>query len=306
MGIYKLRKQSENQFTLFDSGLNACDDGRIIGLGVPGKFLAYGGTNNSAVHNRVFITTNFGETWTRIADGGFPPMNANGQAFTGGKVRVWGGNDHTSTINQSWEWDEVNGWVQISAAMTGYTTSGFNRASAAHFNEGSNYYAVGGTGCNNVIVSSDLITWTEQMVLPAELQDSAGASCFKYKGEWYYLTGQKNDTAAYPGKIYKFNATFTALNQVVQNTLFETKWADIAATDDAVLLVTGHNDVGGNRKGCWYNEGDLSVMSEWRRLSYEIPATHANPLAADSGGNDVLSYCGNMRNDCWRFTRIDV
>jgi hypothetical protein len=306
MGVYRLRRQSVDQFDMFATGLNASDHGSIVGIEPTGSFVAVGGTNNSGVTNAIHKTTDFGKTWVKKDSGILPPLNACGISYRDGKVKIWGGNDGTSTINKSHEWDEPNGVVLISAAMTGYTTSGFNRAGASHFDDGTDFYSVSGNGCNNIVKSSNLTAWSSHMTLPADCQDSNGMTIFKRGGDWYLITGQINSTAAYPGKLYKFNSDKTALSLVLQDVMFERKWNDAAGTADVVFFVSGHRDGVGNIKGCYYNEGNLADIDDWIRMPYEFPATHANPLGVDVGDKDILSYCGNMRNDCWRFTRIDV
>jgi hypothetical protein len=288
---FRLRRTSTGEF------IDNSDDGNLGYIGT--DIYAFNGTNNVTVFNHVYKSTDLGENWVQLADADWSERNASGTASVGGVIKLWGGNDMGGVLQDSWEFDGTT-YTQISAAMTGH-----NRQSFAFGYKDGVYYSIGGVGQNNIISSTDLDAWTQVSALPTSLQNNGGMTACIWNGVWYIMSGQNSTSSVYPGELWKSEDDLVTLELVLTDELFEGKWNNMEAIDGALFFVRGHNSVlGGNQKGCYYCEDDPSVIGNWKRLNYEIPATHANPLLSANG--KIHSFCGNMRNDSWVFERIDI
>ncbi|MEZ6037951.1 MAG: hypothetical protein R3F29_10750 [Planctomycetota bacterium] len=89
-------------------------------------YYLYGGQNGTSVTNLDDLWTYDGTTWTQQSVPGFGPGTRAGAVgaydVARGKFVVFGGKESFATgaplLNDTWEWDTTNGWVQITTSTT--------------------------------------------------------------------------------------------------------------------------------------------------------------------------------------------
>lgn len=167
----------------------------LIGGWNPVDFAA---TNDSTNEHWVNSTPDDPSTWTQLSDAPFDGVHVFGCVVTGGFIWKFG-NDFQNAGKTSYKYNEADGWVLVSAAMTG---DWGDRYIAAHCYQGGYFYAAGGvdaippvTYLTSVVRSSDCVNWSTVGNLPAGdysgcILVSDGSSLYLWGGGTYTSTGQ--------------------------------------------------------------------------------------------------------------------
>jgi len=260
----------------------------LIGGWNPAEFAA---TNDSTNEHWVNATPDDPSTWTQLADAPFDGVHTFGCVSVGGFIWKFG-NDLQNTGKTSYKYNEADGWVLVSAAMTG---DWGDRYVAAYTYHQGYFYAAGGvtalpgTYLTSVVRSSDCINWTTVGSLPAgdylsSILVSDGSSLYLWGGGTYLSSGQtailkSTDGGANWTNIGTLPAAMRGTYQ--KGEYFEGKFWHLNGTING----TGDND-----RGVYYT----SDFSTWTQLYDNPKETHASGFGVADG--KLYRITGNMDN----------
>ncbi len=256
--------------------------------------------------NYVFDTVDEGKygNWTQGADASAVATHGQGRGTRlDGKMWHWGiGTDLSTSV---WTYDDINGWVQVSADWT----LGL-RISHISFLHNDYLYTLGGqdsinisspTSFNTIYRSLDGITWsfvanTPETFLTASTvwEDTSGNLYVTGGGELSDTNYNSLCATIYKSSDHGFTwSTFASLPSGMQGI-----WQDAFVWDNKVWFINGFKS-GANQPGLFMSS---NWGATWTTFSTTMPARH---LTAGVVLNDHLHFvCGNLFNDHWRLEKV--
>lgn len=297
------RRVSTGEFSGGTQG-GAWDHGIIVQLS-SGRLVMARGTDNATVTDQVFISDDYGVTWTLETHGStLPAANANGGGLLSGDVVVWGGKHIDGTIyKNSYRRTAPGVWAQISSDMG--AVYGSTREQFAFARTAANFLTIGGDNTNNTVASPSLATdsWADQGNLPSALQNTGGmyADYCIERDEVWLVGGYNNNSSTYQDGLWMSNDEGQTWTLMLQDSIFATKWPNLICCNWGIIYIAG--STGSNVKGGYMIDYDTL---EIKRFALEPSARHACFTCHSYDGEEGFLATGNFVNDAYRFVRTDV
>lgn len=228
-------------------------------------------------------------------------------------VYIYGGNDSdTTSANDVWGWDAVNGW-QLVTADWGIQDQYCNFGYCAHKNYG--YAGLGQTRANVYVndiyraPADDMGNWQSiNPVIPAAMQNLV-LPCFEsLKGKLYCFAGGRlgfpSVTPYYVNtKVFRSDDDGVHWVEIADEPLLNSGlWGNsTVAGGDTIIYISGsdaNNSMTANNRILFSYDG-----IKWRHLAINVNGRHAT--AVGSVDDDAIIACGFGQNDAFLIERIN-
>lgn len=298
--IVKLIKTSDGQFGVGTAG-GALDD--LRGGAVGDSIWVFAGTDNASTFNEMYGSGDKGITWRQLSNAPWGGRNAMGVANGSDRIYMWGGQNIAGTkFDDSWYY--MNGaWTQISSSMTNFGTL---RQNFSYAYTQTHFITIGGFSKNDVLWSTDLQSWSVRATLPDSLKNTGAtdASWDNTTNILYVAGGFNSNLGVYVGKLWQSLDSGLTWTSLITNSIFADEWPNIKFFNWGAFYVRGNN--GTNQQGCyvWYRGTDISNISNWHRLIYEVPPRHASALFRSQDKTEGYLVMGNFWNESWWIKNI--
>ena len=277
------------------------------------RLIMFGGWNPSGGVFTPFTTTSEiwqsydnGATWTLLGNAPWSRRHSFSYSVVNGYLYIWGGDNFNGQLKDIWRFDDINGWVQITAD---WGVTGGNRifqAGCAHKGE---LYMAGGqenlsvpTNNFNDIVKWNGSTWTNVGTLPisyftAGVLLSDDTDLYIIGGGQYVDTGHTN----FNNNIYKSSddgATWTNIGSLGYD-MTGVMFCNAQIFDNKIFFINGWDQsIPANKSGVWWSKKDCKF---WVKIGNNT-ATHAagitNPI-----NNHFYIVSGNVTGSVWKVVK---